>query len=159
MAPDALIPVHTIADASNRINLPRHFSDHLGWNHGSKPAQVWLFLVTPGRYRLLSDAQVQGDAQLEPVRMLILEGKPAILMEPTYAEDPKRASLAAKLVPVQISPPGPAWRISFPKAFDAFTPPDCDRKAFSIILSLEGYVEIWCTDLLRKAVVPFGTQQ
>jgi hypothetical protein len=117
---------------------------------GEETLQAWLLLLTDGRYRLLSDEQVQNSPLLEPVRLLVLEGKSAALTDPTYADEQKRAAIVARLVPTTIAPPKPGWRISFPKAFEVFVPPDCDPNAFSILFSLEGYCEIWYTDVLRK---------
>jgi hypothetical protein len=118
-----------------------------------------VLLLAPGRYRLLSDEQVQQDPLLEPVRSLILDGKSVDRTGPTIAEETRFAAVVARLVPTQIAPPGPGWRISFPKAFDVFVPSDCNPKAFSIIFCSEGYLEIWYTDVLRKAVfLPLGIQ-
>jgi len=153
MPPDALVPAPITADISNRITLPKNFSDRIPWMRGTESLQAWLWLVTLGRYRLLSDEQVQSDPQLEPVRSLILEGKSTAAAEPTHAEEPSRAAIVARLAPTAISPPGPGWRISLPKLFDMFVPPDCDQKAFTILFSLEGYWEIWYTDILRRAAL------
>jgi hypothetical protein len=116
--------------------------------------QAWLLLLAPGRYRLLSDEQVQDDPQLEPVRLLILEGKPAVVSEPTYSKDLKEEAIVARLVPIAVAQhkQNQSWRISLPRELlRAFAPPDCgDPKAFSILLSLEGYWEIWYTDVLRR---------
>ncbi len=156
MATDAFVPSHTTADIANRITLPKHVSDHIAWLRGTEPVHVWLWLVTSGRYRLLADEQVQGDPQLEPIRLLILEGKSASVSDPTSAEEPRRAAIVARLVPTTIAPPpstrGPGWRISFPKAFDPFVPDNCDPKAFSVLFSPEGYWEIWYTSVLRNSV-------
>ena len=149
MPPDPLI-AHASADASNRIAFPKHLSDRTLWIQGPGTLDAWVLLVSSGRYRVLSDQQVQSDPQLEPVRSMILEGKSAAPTEPALAEEPRRASIVARLVPTTIAPPGPGWRISFPKVFDEFAPSDCNRKAFSILFSLEGYLEIWYTDVLRK---------
>jgi hypothetical protein len=148
---ELFIPIHVSADTSNRLTLPRHFSDRIAWLQGKESIRAWLLQVTIGRYRLLSDEQVQSDSHLEPVRLLILEGKSTAEVAPTVAEDTKRAAIVARLLPVTIAPPPPGWRVPFPRAFDVFQPPDCDGKAFSILLSLEGYWEIWYTDMLRRA--------
>jgi hypothetical protein len=148
---ELFIPIHVGADTSNRITLPRHFSDRIIWLQGMEPIRAWLLLITIGRYRLLSDEQVQNDPLLEPVRLLVLEGKSTAEVAPTFAEDTKRAAIVARLLPAMVAPPPPGWRVSFPRAFDVFAPLDCDRKAFSMILSLEGYWEIWYTDVLRGA--------
>jgi hypothetical protein len=114
-----------------------------------------LLLLALGRYRLLSDEQVENDPQLEPIRLLILEGKPAVVGEPTQSKDLNDEAIVARLVPVSAAQhkQSQSWRISLPKELlKAFAPPDCgDPKAFSILLSFEGYWEIWYTDVLRRA--------
>jgi len=143
--------VHTTVDSSNRIVLPKDFSDHIPWMTG-EVSLAWLFLVAPGRYRLLSDEEVQGNSHLQPVRMVVLDGKVETTTEPTYREALKDAALVARLVPVTVAHPKPGWRISLPRELDAFVPPDCNPKKISILLSLEGYWEVWYTDVLRDAV-------
>lgn len=151
------VVAHLRSDAANRITLPKHFSDRAPFQ-GTKSFEAWLLLLSPGRYRLLTDEQVQSDLQLDSVRSLVLEGKSPAPTEPTLAEEPARAAIVARLLPTAISPQGPNWRISFPKAFDPFVPPECDPKEFSILLSLEGYWEIWYRDMLRRAVLlPLGS--
>jgi hypothetical protein len=151
MSTETLVPVHTRMDASNRVPLPKQFSECVPWMRGTSSLRGWLFIISPGRYRLLSDEQVQNDSQLEPLRSLILEQR-SVATDPTSAEAPERAAMVARLAPVQITPPGPVWRIALPKAFGIFAPPGCDRTAVSVLLSLEGYLEIWYTDVLRTAV-------
>jgi hypothetical protein len=153
MAAEFLSPAHTTTDASNRITLPKQFSERLVWIKGSEAFRAWLFLVSSGRYRLLSEDQVQQDSLLEPVRSLILDGKLPFVAEPTAAQELRTAAMVARLAPISMTPPGPGWRFSFPKVFEVFGPPDCVRKHFTILLSLEGYLEIWYTDLLRRAVL------
>jgi hypothetical protein len=117
---------------------------------GEETLQAWLLLLMPGRYRLLSDEQVQGNSLLEPVRLLILEGKSVAVLNATYADEPSRAAIVARLAPTAVSPPKPGWRIAFPKTFEIFVPQGCDPHSFSVVFSLEGYCEIWYTDVLRK---------
>lgn len=116
--------------------------------------QVWLLLLGPGRYRILLDEQVQNDHKLEPIRLLILEGKPTLEAEPSFAIDAEAESIVAKLVPTRMEHPSKkTWRIKFPKDLSVFAPPDCDPSAISILFSLEGYWEIWYTSVLRDAVL------
>ncbi|SRR6266705_4048556 len=157
MQPEALVPHHTKVDASNRITVPEHFSNRIPWMKSGE-VRGWLLLVGEGRYRLLSDEQVMGDPELEPVRQLILEGKSAAVAAPTSIADPYDSALVARLTPVKITPPGPGWRISFPKALEVFLPENCNRKKFSILFSLEGYWEIWYTDKLTRAAVSFQSE-
>jgi len=158
MLDEPLVPVHTSPDpADNRITLPKHVSDQIPWMTGTN-VQAWLLILPPGRYRLLSDEQVQNCPQLEPVRLLILEGKPPVVCEPTYTKDLKDEAMVARLVPIAVAQhkQSQRWRISFPRELlKEFAPTDCgDPKAFSVLLSLEGYWEIWYTDVLRRALAP-----
>jgi hypothetical protein len=158
MQPESFIPVHTTADAYNRITLPKHFSDRISWLTGTD-VQAWLLLLASGRYRLLSDEQVQSDPQLEPVRILIVEGTPAIAAEPSHWQNLKDAAVVARLVPISLTHSKQRWRISFPRELKALAPPDCDGKAFSALLSLDGYFEIWYTDVLRRAAIPLQNEE
>jgi hypothetical protein len=154
MPNELFVPMHTSPDADNRITLPKHICDQIPWMTGTS-VRAWVLLLAPGRYRLLSDEQVQNDPQLEPVRMLFLEGTPAVVGEPTYTKDMEDEAVVARLVPITAAQhkQSQSWRISFPRGqLNVFAPPDCgDPKAFSILLSLEGYWEIWYTDVLRRA--------
>jgi hypothetical protein len=152
MSADLFVPVCPILDAYNRLTLPKHFSDRIPWIP-STDDRAWLLLLAPGRYRLLSDGQVQSDPRLEPVRLLILGGKAVAVTEPTHTQDLRSAATVARLVPIPIAYSKQCWRISLPEHLDAFAPPDCDPKAFSVFFSLEGYWEIWCTNLLRRSAL------
>jgi hypothetical protein len=158
MPNEPLVPVPCPLDPDDRITLPKHFSHLVPWS-ASTDGQAWLLLLESGRYRLLSDEQVQADPRLEPVRLLILEGKPTVLSEPTHTKDLKGDAIVARLVPIAVAlhKKSQRWRISLPKELGAFEPPDCGPGKFSVLFSLEGYLEIWYTDVLRRAAsVPLG---
>lgn len=152
MPNEPLVPVPCPLDPDDRITLPKHFSDLVPWA-ASTDGRAWLLLLESGRYRLLSDEQVQGDPRLEPVRLLILEGKPIAVSEPTYARDLRDDAIVARLVPIAVAMHRKSgrWRISLPRELEAFEPPDCGQRKFSVLFSLEGYLEIWYTDVLRRA--------
>jgi hypothetical protein len=164
LSKNPLIPAHARSDASNRIDLPKNFSACIPWIRGQEKIPAWLLLLSAGRFRLLSDEEVKNDPQLGPVRSLISEGASAITdehtSEPTFSEEVGRAALVARLLPTEVFPHGQGWRITFPKAFRVFAPDDCDKRDFMILFSLEGYGEIWYTNVLRKAaVLPLDSQQ
>jgi hypothetical protein len=144
-----LIPHHTKVDASNRITLPKHFSDRITWMK-SDEVKGWLFLIGEGRYRLLSDEQCLTDPELEPIRQLIVEGNSG---SAAASAKPPKSAIIARLMPVTISPPGPGWRISIPKALEAFLPDNCNKEKFSVLFSVDGHWEVWHTDMLRKAAL------
>ncbi len=152
MSNEPLVPIHTSPDPDDRITLPKHFSDLVPWA-ASTDGQAWLLLLESGRYRLLSDGQVEGDPRLGPIRLLILQGKPALVSDPTRAKRLEEEAIVARLVPISaaLHKQSQRWRISLPKGLEAFEPADCDPKKLSILFSLEGYLEIWYTDVLRRA--------
>jgi hypothetical protein len=141
------------ADTYGRIVIPKQLSDAISWLTGVESATAWLFLIQVGRHRLLSDEQVQSDPLLEPVRLLIIEGRPPEIREATFAEEPIRAAMVARLMPAVLTKPKQGWRITIPKELEVFAPPEIDKREFSILMSLEGYLEIWYTGVLWKSGV------
>lgn len=138
---------------AGRIVFPQHLSDRLSWLTGNGPVSAWAFLICPGRIRILSDEDVMHDPILEPLRTLMLNGPdPPPRSEPTTAQDLPRAALVARLVPVSISLITTGWRLGVPRTFEAYLPSEYNGRALSIVFSLEGYIEIWHTQLLCAAL-------
>lgn len=145
-------PVHRTADG-NRLDLPRQFTDFLDWLKWTPNVveiDAWLLAVDSGRYRLVSDEQVSNDEKLAPIRLLLLEGPSENRAGISFARTSHDSAQVACLIPIKIGPHKEEWRISWPGDFDVLAPDDCDPDALSIMFSLEGYCEIWYTDLLRK---------
>src|ERR1700676_1866683 len=113
MPNEPLVPVHMSPDPDDRITLPKHFSDLVPWA-ASADGHAWLLLLESGRYRLLSDRQVQGDPRLGPIRLLILEGKPVLVSDLTRAKDLEDEAMVARLVPISaaLHKQSQRWRIS-----------------------------------------------
>lgn len=153
MTDEPFVPVHTSADSDLRITLPNEVSSRITWLAGTDEVHCWLLLLALGRYRLLSDEQAQDDPQLEPVRLLVLEGKPATSAGPMHASSSTSATIVARLIPIRIDYYKKRRRICFPKELSVFAPNDCDARAFSLVFSLEGYWELWYTGVLRATVL------
>lgn len=143
-----LMPAHITA-ISNRVELPKQFSDRLPWLSGHGDVEGWLLLVDVGRYRLLSDEQVREHETLSRIRLLLLEGPPGDVSDAAFANNSDNAAVVAKLMPVKIGRHRELWRIALPRDFDVFAP-DCNLDAFSVLFSPEGYCEIWYTEVLRR---------
>jgi len=144
--------LHTSPAIDNRVTLPKQFCDRFAWITG-KEIQAWLFLPQLGRYRLLSDDDVENDPQLEPLRLLILQEKPAAPTQPSHAKEIGDAAAVARLIPITIDLHKGSWRILFAEEWAALAPPDTNPRALSILIP-EGYMEIWYTDVLRRALAP-----
>ena len=152
MAPGSLVSHTTLDPDGCRIPLPKHLSDRLPWLSGSELKSAWLWMISPGRYRLLSDEQVDADPRLGLLHQFILEKQLLPSSDPHVAASVDEASVVARLQPTQLKLNKSYWRLSFPGVLDEFIPSGCDRKKFSILLSLDGYLEIWYTEILRSAV-------
>jgi hypothetical protein len=98
--------------------------------------------------RILSNEEVEQDPLLEPIRSLVANEFEPSKNGPTMAEDLTRAAFVARLVPVSLTLPSTGWRVPVPKVFEAYVPLEYNRRAFSVMFSVEGYLEIWYTQLL-----------
>jgi hypothetical protein len=146
-----LIAATVTVIADDRITLPTHLAGRLPWLSGNESIEGWLLLVAEGRYRLLSNQQVQSDPQLEAIHAHVTGKKSLAGDEPTSAQEATKAAMVVRLIPIKVNPHGSGWRISTPKLFRAFAPPGCSAKDFTVFGALDGYLEIWYTDVLRKA--------
>jgi hypothetical protein len=144
---EALV-AHVTADAGNRIVLPKHLCERVPWLARSSPVSAWVYLISPGRMRILSDEEVKQDPLLEPIRSLIVNESEPPKNGSTMAEDLTRAAFVARLVPVSLTLPSTGWRVPVPRVFETYLPLEYNRRAFSVIFSVEGYLEIWYTQLL-----------
>ena len=155
MLKNLLIPVPVKLDVSNRFDLPIAFRDQHPWKHASENDRIWILLMSVGKFRFLSDEEVEKSAQLEPIRKLIMEGPPLVVLDPTSA-DPERDVIATRLLPVEVGAHGKSWRIKFPRAFNLFTP----SLEFLMFFSLDGHCELWRSDVVRNATDgPFDSGQ
>ncbi len=148
----ALFEHVTLDPEGRRIAIPKQFADRILPNTTAGTANFWLWFVSPGQYRLLSDDQVGSDPQLESLRSIMDEewSKPSAAA--TYAQPPEMTAMVARLVRVEIATSKSCRRLSLPIEFAPFVPADCEKRALTVVLSPEGFLEIWYTDALRRAV-------
>lgn len=158
MPDDPLVPEHMQVSIDNRFTLPRRFSDALEWIKGPE-VTAWLFLLELGRYRLLSDEDVQNDPLLESVRALILQEKPFEKAKASCAESSGDALIMVRLIPISIRSHKGSWRMPFLEEWGALAPVDCNPRTISVFISPKGFLEIWYTDLLRRVLTPAWKNQ
>jgi hypothetical protein len=142
-------------DGLGRIPLPKELSSQISWLENSIGAvQAWLYLVSDGRFRLLSTEEVEGDEILEQIRVIVLPDGAIERGEPSSAETPDMAALAGKLVPVTLrGSVRSSWRFSIPPLMDIFAPARSDTNDFVAVLSHDGYWEIWYTEAFKQAAL------
>jgi hypothetical protein len=106
---------------------------------------VWLLMIEPGRYRVLSDSEVQLDQDLREVRSLIVDG-PAPPDGPATAFEPNaRAARIGRLILTTLAPPRPSWRLTVPKHITQ------GNRERLVLLFSQGYLELWLTDVYTAA--------
>jgi hypothetical protein len=144
-------------EASFRIRLPQSLSRRVGWITGDRPVSAWLLLGSPERCRLLSETEVEADHNLKSLLERInaeVNTSGATLID---FHDEASIALALRLLPVQITPPRPGWRLTLPREIAAIMglrPGESDLAA----LFTQSHVEFWTIKGLRSAVGPSLTE-
>lgn len=113
--------------------------------------EAWLYLVNPGRYRLLSDQDVENDPLLEAIRARIQHESTLTRSRPSQAKPMRDAADAARLIPITIDHHKGSWRLHLGEEFALLAPSNCNPRNVSVLIP-EGYLEIWHTEALRKAL-------
>jgi TIR domain-containing protein len=144
-----LVPVSVRLDASNRLFIPKVFSDRIGWLYGNEPKDGWLLLLRSGRFRLLSDEQVKSNHFLASIREWILGGKPFDSVS-ISADADEFAVLPLQLLPVRIVLGHSGWRVTIPRVLSILVE-EKDAKDVVIILA-GGFIEFWFKEALRNAM-------
>lgn len=134
-------------DRDNRILLPHAFLKRTGWPIGTDPMRGWILLNGPGRCRLLPAALLGADAGFQQLRSKIAEQKDQDAID---FEDDGLATLGLRLLPLELMPPGPGWRLTLPKVIATLM--EIHRKESSVALLARKHVEIWTLEALRFAM-------
>lgn len=134
-----------------RIFLPEPYLAGTGWTLGDEPLKGWLLVAGPGRCRLLSSAEFDGD----PACKSLLSAIDAEIDRPAdnavELRDAESVALGLRLIPIEISPPGPGWRLTLPKTLAAIM--EIRPKESSVaLLSFRQHLEIWTLETLRASI-------
>jgi hypothetical protein len=137
-------------DQDYRIILPPAQLRRAGWVPGSGPLKGWLLIGGPGRCRLLSSAEFESDPGCLSLRAAI-DAEPDRPAESLIEfRDEASVVLGLRLQPVEITPPGPGWRLALPKTLAAIM--QIRPKESSVALFyLQEHIEIWTLELLRAS--------
>ena len=151
MGRDPVEPVLMNVDRAGRLVIPRALCDLVGWISGSEQLGGWLLMSSPGRYRLLSAAETEGDPDLARMGARIA-GK-AAKTEGTMLdfEDDASAVLGFRLMAIQLSPPPPGWRLTLPGAIAKLMHVRSAESEVALLVS-DGHIEIWSLENLRSAL-------
>jgi hypothetical protein len=123
---------------------------------------AYLYVVAPGRYRLLSSLQVHGSAPLVALleRLKQLDS-PDPSLAPYEAEADYVTVAPMRLRPIKLAlkgPPGPGWRMTLPRDLPPLGTAEVGQH-LSLLFS-QGYPELWSADRFNRGhESPFDDQQ
>jgi hypothetical protein len=138
------------AGKDRRITIPQAYSEKIPWLRDTEtPVRVWLLMMVPGRFRILSDPEVERDPKLALVRSAIIDGPGDAEVALTDFETSERAALIGRLVPATLAGPSPAWRLTLPKQ----VVPGSGPNMFVLLFSL-GHAELWFHSTYTAAMEP-----
>jgi hypothetical protein len=138
-------------DKYYRVVIPQAIGQRAGWVAGDQPLNAWILLGDCGRCRLMSAPQVEADTSLQSLRARIALEVDERTPNPVEFQDKVSLALALRLLPVQVTPPPPAWRLALPRPIAAIMgirPGESDVA----LLFFHGHIELWTIETLRSAV-------
>jgi hypothetical protein len=99
---------------SGRIGIPAQFSAATGWIQGTEDIEVFLLMLTLGRYRLISATEASEDQDVVALKDQIESAsRDSNGSAFEFQEDPL-ATLAGRLIKTSLSPSGTEWRLTLP---------------------------------------------
>jgi hypothetical protein len=131
---------------AGRITIPARYCKRIPWLCEDKAMSVWLLMLQPGRFRLLSDKEAAGDGEIGLIRSLIVDGPQPADSSPAIFEAAERAARLGRLIPTTLSPSSTSgWRLAVPKTITSKEDP------FVLLFSL-GRLEIWLSEAYIAAL-------
>jgi hypothetical protein len=128
-----------------RINLPVRFVRQAGLDADeAKLIERLLLVISPGRYRLLTEMSDEVDE----IRVAMEEiAVPGGAFDETESNIP--ASIRVRIIPCTITRPRPSWRMLVPRVAIQLAP---GERSHVFLIIVRGYVELWFPDTLRQAM-------
>jgi hypothetical protein len=144
-------------DRDYRIVLPQSFVQHASWITGDQALTGWLLVGIAGRCRLLSPAELDTDQDLQSLRTRIVADRNTQNSSALEFHEERLVVLPLRLVAVQITPPGPVWRLKLPKPIAVILqirPGESEVAA----LFVQDHIELWTIETLRSSMITPLTQ-
>lgn len=145
-------PTLASVDKYGRLYLPKDFAENLSWLGTAKQHAAWIYVIEPGRYRLLSEADVERSATLKRVIQRITEAPdPDEDDDPFEAQDSASAAVVGLVLRVKLlHTKGVGWRLQIPRNSYPFAS-QAGHSGFYVLFS-QGYLELWTLESLNHAM-------
>jgi hypothetical protein len=134
----------------SRILLSTALLKRAGWAPGDAPMKGWLIVGSPGRCRLVHSSDFESDSSCLSLRNAIDEEtarEPGSLIE--FRAD-SLVALAMRLLPIEVTPPGPGWRLAIPRELGAIMGILPNETSVALLL-VDKHIEIWSLETLRSS--------
>jgi hypothetical protein len=125
-----------------RVFLPQAVLKRASWISGTGTVSGWLVVGGSGRFRLLSSAEAEGDAGCQSLRDEIDAEAGRPIGSAIEFSDEASALVGLRLLPVEIAPPGPGWRLTLPRAIAMIMGIRPKEHIFAV-LPTKGHIEFW----------------
>lgn len=134
----------------DRVRVPAHLV-RLTHLDGDSSLDCWLFVVAPGRYRLVPPSIADKSDTIATILTEIEEiQEPGDVLAGTDSNE--RAALPARLMHTTASPDKKRnWRITIPEEARLLAS-DGKKQRFVFATISHGYIEIWFPETLRQAL-------
>lgn len=138
-------------DRYYRILLRQSLVRQLPWLKGEGAIEAWLLVGNSSRCRLLSSYEVKNDSRLRELRARIEAEVNLTSTDALEFHDESLVALPLRLLPIQVTPPDPGWRLTLPRPVAAVMKITPGVSEVAAIL-LRGHVELWTIELLASAM-------
>jgi hypothetical protein len=138
-------------EASYRIRLPVPLLRRAGWVARDQPLDGWLLVGSPGRCKLLSVSDAENDANFQALLARISAELGIASTNSLAFHDEPSVALALRLVPIQITPPEPGWRLTLPRPIAAVMRITAGKSDIAALL-FQGHIELWTIETLTSAM-------
>jgi hypothetical protein len=115
-----------------------------------KPPRIWFLLMERGHFRVLPEVQILADSHLKEMWSRVTGEASDDIVDVTSAEPARSTARVVRLLPVLV-PRDKSWRFSLPGFFWALKPPDASARDFTTFQTIDGFLELWYTDVLRRS--------
>lgn len=138
-------------EASYRIRLPQPLCKLTGWIAGKEPLTAWLLMGRPGRCRLFSETEANGDPHLQPLRAAIA----AVLNAPSTSSieflSEASVALTVRFAEVELKRHETSgWRLTVPRPIAAIMRLRPEESSVAALFVQE-HIELWTIGALESA--------
>ena len=133
-----------------RLVIPKPRLEQAGWVLEDRPVPGWLLGAGAGRWRLLSETQARHDAEWVSLKAKIdadAEDEPGSVID--FVDD-SAAALPFRFFQIELTPPKPGWRFTFPRLLASIMGLRPDESSV-LLLIIQKRIELWTLETMSRS--------